>query len=112
MHLLPTAESPGLDPQLQCRNCCKTTPRFPDDLLRSWWHEAPFSKPPTDGCSPLQQALPPHPIDAGVRCIVKLRDGNEVEVAQVAWRDWVPAATRGPHCGTEDDIDHRSPGIV
>ena len=53
-----------------------------------------------------------HRVDVVVGLIIKVRDGNKVEVAQVAGGDIVPAAPRGTHSCTEQHIHNASPAVV
>ena len=54
----------------------------------------------------------PYRVYLQVRVIVKLGDGNEVEVAQVAGRHIIPATARRAHCSTEQHIHNAPPAVV
>ena len=39
------------------------------------------------------------------RCVIKLVDGDSIEVTQETWSDWVTSPTRGAHGGDELNIN-------
>ncbi len=53
-----------------------------------------------------------HCIDVRVGLVIKIRDGDQVEVAQVARSDIVAAPTRWTHCSTEQHIHNGPPAVV